>query len=151
MSKFYITTTLPYVNSDPHIGFAAEIVHADILARYHALLGEEVFFNTGTDEHGMKIYQKALAINQPIQEYVDNSAKAFQELKKSLNLSYDKFTRTTDSEHIVAAQEFWRLCEQNGDIYKYRKSSKMLISASTSPEEILKLAEKSKIKNLKIV
>ena len=56
--KFYVTTTLPYINSEPHIGFAREIVQADVLARFHRYLGDEVFFNTGTDEHGLKIYQK---------------------------------------------------------------------------------------------
>ncbi|MCX6730048.1 MAG: class I tRNA ligase family protein, partial [Candidatus Portnoybacteria bacterium] len=59
-NKFYITTTLPYVNAEPHIGFALEIIQADVIARYHALKGDEVFFNTGTDEHGLKIYQKAI-------------------------------------------------------------------------------------------
>ncbi len=60
MNKFYITTTLPYVNAEPHLGFAMEIVQADIVARYHKLLGETVIFNTGTDEHGAKIYRAAL-------------------------------------------------------------------------------------------
>ncbi|MFH1318738.1 MAG: class I tRNA ligase family protein, partial [Candidatus Omnitrophota bacterium] len=60
MNKFYITTTLPYVNAEPHIGFAAEIIRADVLARYKRQQGSEVFFNTGTDEHGLKIYRKAL-------------------------------------------------------------------------------------------
>lgn len=59
-NKFYITTTLPYVNAPPHIGFALEIVQADVIARYHSILGDDVFFNTGTDEHGLKVYQKAL-------------------------------------------------------------------------------------------
>ena len=59
-NKFYITTTLPYVNASPHIGFALEIVQADVIARYRSLSGDEVFFNTGTDEHGLKIYQKAI-------------------------------------------------------------------------------------------
>ncbi|MCX6743948.1 MAG: class I tRNA ligase family protein, partial [Candidatus Parcubacteria bacterium] len=67
---FYITTTLPYVNSDPHIGFAAEIVRADIIARYQRTLGKEVFFNTGTDEHGQKIYNKALESGKDPQAYV---------------------------------------------------------------------------------
>ena len=60
MNKFYITTTLPYVNAEPHLGFAMEIVQADIIARYHRLIGDEVIFNTGTDEHGIKIYRAAL-------------------------------------------------------------------------------------------
>lgn len=119
MSKgFYITTTLPYVNSDPHIGFAMEIIRADCLARYHRLAGEEVFFNTGTDEHGQKIYQKALAENKKTQKYVDEYAAKFGRLKKALNLSYDNFIRTTDEHHVKAAQEFWRRVDKNGYIYK---------------------------------
>lgn len=117
-NSFYITTTLPYVNAKPHLGFALEIVHADIIARYHRLLDEEVFFNTGTDEHGMKIYQKARQCQKDTQEYVDEYAKEFDKLKEILNLSYNKFTRTTDKQHIKAAQEFWKLCYENGDIEK---------------------------------
>jgi methionyl-tRNA synthetase len=115
---FYITTTLPYVNSDPHVGFAMEIIRADIIARYKRLMGHEVFFNTGTDEHGIKIYQKAIENNEDPQTYVDRYAEEFKKLKESLNLSYTNFIRTTDPYHIKAAQEFWKVCEANGDIYK---------------------------------
>ncbi len=117
--KFYITTTLPYVNAEPHIGFALEIVQADIIARYHKLLGDDVFFNTGTDEHGLKIYRKALEEGKDPQKYVDEYAEKFRNLKKALNLSDDlHFIRTTDEHHKKAAQEFWKLCDKNGDIYK---------------------------------
>lgn len=116
--KFYITTTLPYVNAEPHIGFALEIVQADAIARYHEGLGEEVFFNFGTDEHGQKIYKKALEAKKDPQEYADEYAKKFDALKKALNLSYNHFIRTTDPHHLKAAQEFWKLCLENGDIYK---------------------------------
>ncbi len=117
-NNFYITTTLPYVNAEPHIGFALEIVRADALARLHRLLGETVFFNTGTDEHGLKIYRKAQESGQTPQDYVDEYAAKFDLLKHGLNLSYNNFIRTTDQNHIEAAQEFWRRCDQNGDIYK---------------------------------
>ncbi|MFA5961108.1 MAG: methionine--tRNA ligase [Parcubacteria group bacterium] len=117
-NKFYITTTLPYVNAKPHIGFAKEIVEADVLARFHREQGEEVFFNTGTDEHGQKIYQKAIELGMDAQSYCDSVVPEFDKLKASLNLSYDNFIRTTDAEHIKAVQEFWKLCEKNGDIYK---------------------------------
>ena len=116
--NFYITTTLPYVNADPHIGFALEIVQADVLARLHRQLGEEVIFNTGTDEHGQKIFEAAKNAGQEVQEYVDHYAQSFEKLKSSLNLSYDNFIRTTDAHHIAAAQEMWRRCEKAGDIYK---------------------------------
>lgn len=116
---FYITTTLPYVNADPHIGFALEIVQADILARYRALLGDDVFFNTGTDEHGIKIYRKAEEGKKDTQAYVDEYAEKFKSLKEKLHLFPDlHFIRTTDEKHKLAAQMFWLRCEAQGDIYK---------------------------------
>ncbi|MFA6427378.1 MAG: methionine--tRNA ligase [Candidatus Magasanikbacteria bacterium] len=118
MKNYYITTTLPYVNAKPHIGFALEIVQADAIARYHRLLGETVVFNTGTDEHGIKIYRKALDEGKEPQQYVDEYAAKFDALKQSLNLSYTNFIRTTDEHHVKAAQEFWMKCHEKGDIYK---------------------------------
>lgn len=114
----YLTTTLPYVNADPHIGFATEVIEADALARYWRLNGHEVFFNTGTDEHGQKVSQKADAESRDRQEYVDHYASEFKKLKDALCLSYDNFIRTTDADHKAAAQEMWRRCAQKGDIYK---------------------------------
>mgnify|MGYP001608059764 CR=1 FL=1 len=116
--KFYITTTAPYVNSDPHIGFALEIIQADVIARYHSLLGESVFFNTGTDEHGKKIYEKALEAGKNPQDYVDEYAAKFDNLKKGLNLSYNSFWRSTHPNHIKAAQEIWNRVKANGYIEK---------------------------------
>lgn len=114
----YYTTTLPYVNADPHIGFALEMVQADIIARYARQEGREVFFNTGTDEHGLKIYRKALEEGKEPQAYVDEYAARFNRLKAKLNVSYDNFIRTTDAHHVSAAQEFWKRCKAHGDIYK---------------------------------
>ncbi len=127
MAKFYLTTTLPYINSEPHIGFALEIVRADALARSRRLAGDEVFFNTGTDEHGLKIWRKAESQGLGVQEYCDKLATSFKELKDLLNLSYDNFIRTTDAKHQAAAQEFWRRCEANGDIYKKQYSVKYCV------------------------
>jgi methionyl-tRNA synthetase len=119
MSKnYYLTTTLPYVNADPHIGFALEIVQADVLARYHRLLGDEVIFNTGTDEHGQKIFQKAAEEGMDPKAYCDQYAAKFHALKETLDLTYTNFIRTTDAHHVAAAQEFWRRCKAAGDIYK---------------------------------
>ena len=119
MKTFYITTTLPYVNSDPHVGFAMEIIRADVIVRTKKLQGLEVFFNTGTDEHGSKIYQKALEIGKDPQEYVDEWAQKFKGLIDLLQISPDvHFVRTTDEHHIKAAQEFWKICDKNGFIYK---------------------------------
>lgn len=119
MSKnFYITTTLPYVNSDPHIGFALEIVGADSIARYRRLLGNDVFFTTGTDEHGQKIWEASQKEDREVKEYVDHYSSQFEKLKQALNISNDAFIRTTDKNHILAAQEIWKRCDKNGDIYK---------------------------------
>lgn len=127
-NKFYLTTTLPYVNAAPHIGFALEIIEADVIARYQEkILGKEVVFNTGTDEHGQKIYEKALENQIDPKEYCDQWASKFANLKKLLNLNFNHFIRTTDEKHIVAAQEFWRLCAQNGDIYKAKYKVKYCV------------------------
>ena len=115
----YLTTTLPYVNADPHIGFALEMVQADILVRYRKLLGDEVFFNTGTDEHGQKIYEAAKKAGKEPQAYVDEYAAKFRSLKEKLNLHRElHFIRTTDPHHVSAAQEIWRRCLAKGDIEK---------------------------------
>jgi len=115
---FYITTTLPYVNAKPHVGFALELIQTDVIARYHRMIGDEVVFNTGTDEHGLKIFQKAAEEGMEPQEYVDVYASSFNTLKSALNVSWTKFIRTTDPNHKQAAQEFWKRCATNGDIYK---------------------------------
>ncbi len=120
MSKtFYITTTLPYVNADPHVGFAMEIIRADVIARAKKLQGFEVFFNTGTDEHGAKIYERAKELGKDPQDFVDELAEKFRGLIFLLQISPDvHFVRTTDEVHIKAAQAFWKACDQNGYIYK---------------------------------
>ncbi|KKR70461.1 MAG: Methionine-tRNA ligase [Candidatus Nomurabacteria bacterium GW2011_GWB1_40_7] len=117
-NSFYITTTIPYVNADPHIGFALELVQTDAIARYQRFLGKDVFFSTGTDEYGQKIWEASIKEGKNVQDYVDYYAQKFLELKEILNLSYDNFIRTTSPEHLKAAQEFWRLCDTKGDIYK---------------------------------
>ena len=119
MKKFYITTTLPYVNAEPHVGFAMELIRADALARFKKLQGYEVFFNTGTDEHGQKLLKDAEKVGKDIKEYVDGYAETFRGLKDLLGISDDvHFIRTTDEHHVKAAQDFWKICEKNGYIYK---------------------------------
>jgi len=115
---FYITTTIPYVNAEPHIGFALELVQSDAVARYKRLIGKDVFFSTGTDEHGQKIWEASQKENKDVQDYVDFYSQKFLDLKDLLNLSHDNFIRTTSSLHTKAAQEFWHLCDKKGDIYK---------------------------------
>jgi methionyl-tRNA synthetase len=116
--SFYITTTIPYVNADPHIGFALELVQSDAIARYQRLIGNDVFFSTGTDEHGQKIFEASERDGKSVQDFVDHYAQRFLDLKNILNLSNDNFIRTTSEGHIKAAQEMWRLCNAKGDIYK---------------------------------
>lgn len=120
--RLYLTTTLPYVNADAHLGHVLEFVQADILVRYNRLIGKEVFFNIGTDEHGQKIWKKALEAGREPQEFADFYAARFRALMDSLHLATDdpnfNFIRTTDEHHIKAAQEFWRRCDTAGDIYK---------------------------------
>ncbi len=114
----YLTTTLPYVNADPHIGFALEVVQADALARSWRLQNEEVFFNIGTDEYGQKILQAATKAGEDVQAYVDRYAEEVRKLEGALDLSIDGFIRTTDARHMKAAQEMWKRCDASGDIYK---------------------------------
>ncbi|MDO8183717.1 MAG: methionine--tRNA ligase [bacterium] len=120
VKKTYLTTTLPYVNADPHIGFALELVQADIMARTKRLRGEEVFFNTGTDEHGLKIYRAAEAAGLLPQDYVDGYAQRYVELQTVLNISTDAFIRTTAPVHIAATQELWRRCEKDIEKKKFK-------------------------------
>ena len=117
--SFYITTTLPYANSDPHIGFAMEIIRADVIARAKKLEGYEVFFNTGIDEHGAKLLAASVAMGMDVQDYVDLYAGKFKRLKEVLGILDDvNFIRTTNTHHILAAQKFWARCNDNGYIYK---------------------------------
>ena len=117
--KFYITTTLPYVNDAPHIGFALEMIQADVLARYARAKGSDVFFLTGTDEHGIKI-QKTAAQKEISPKKLSNiNSKKFKELKKALNLSWNEFIRTTDSKkHWPGVFKLWDALVKSGDIYK---------------------------------
>ena len=124
---FYLTTTLPYVNSDPHVGFAMEIIRADVVVRHRRAKGDEVFFNTGTDEHGAKIYENAVKTDTALQAYVDGYAEKFKQLIQTLNISEINFIRTTDAKHVKAAEELWRRCNANGYIYKKTYQSKYCV------------------------
>ncbi len=116
---FYITTTLPYINAEPHIGFAMEIIRADVLARYKKLQGYDVFFNTGTDEHGKKIWESAQKAGIETKIFADGLSEKFKQLQSKLDLYNDiAFIRTTDESHIKSAQDFWKVVDANGYIYK---------------------------------
>src|SRR3989339_244377 len=117
-SKFYVTTAIAYVNAAPHIGFAMEIIQADCLARYHRARGEDVWFLTGTDEHGTKIQQTAKKFEMTPQELADKNAPLFEKLAKDWNLSNDDFIRTSSARHKKGAAEIWKKLVEVGDIYK---------------------------------
>ena len=121
--KFYATTSIIYTNADPHIGFALELIQADVLARLHRSKGDDVFFLTGTDEHGSKIQKAAADAGQDPDKFVDGIVEKVQEMVTLLNISNDDFIRTTDTErHIPTAQDIWKLIEGNDDFYmkKYK-------------------------------
>ena len=123
-NKKYITTTLPYVNAEPHIGHALEFVQADAISRFfrYKLGKENVFFNVGTDEHGQKIWNTAQEEGLELQEFVDKYSHRFADFCKLFFVEYDNFYRTSSEEHIKIAQKFWKECDAKGDIYKKKYS-----------------------------
>ncbi|HVT75111.1 MAG TPA: methionine--tRNA ligase [Candidatus Paceibacterota bacterium] len=137
MSKtFYITTTLPYVNAEPHMGHALEFVRADIIARWKKIQGYEVFFNTGTDEHGLKILKASKAANVSPKEYADTYSDHFREVLRLLGVSDDVvFTRTTDAGHESATQEFWKRVQAKGYIYKKNYQTKYCVACEEAKTE----------------
>jgi len=117
-NKFYITTAIDYVNAEPHVGHAYQKVIADVLARYHKILGEDVFLLTGTDEHGQKIARSAESEKLTEKQFVDKMSAKFKDSWKQLNVDFDRFIRTTDNDHEKGVQEFIKILEKKGDIYK---------------------------------
>ncbi len=130
---FYLTTTLPYVNVSLHMGHALEFVRADTIVRYKKLLGFDVYFNTGTDEHGMKIYEKAKEGGMTALEFVDRGFVTFKEQLKMFGVdeSIIHYIRTTDKNHEKAAQEFWKRVSLNGYIYKKTYEAKYCIGCES--------------------
>ncbi len=118
MKKFYITTPIYYANAKPHIGHAYTTVAADVLARFHKMQGEKVFFLTGLDEHGLKIQRIAEKTGKNPQEFVDGISEEFKNLWKKLNIQYDSFIRTTDQKHKKAVQKALQGLYEKGSIYK---------------------------------
>ena len=116
--KFYITTPIYYPSANFHIGHCYTTIIADAIARYKRLTGYDVFYLTGTDEHGLKIQKKAEEAGVTPQEYVDEIVGNAKDLWKSLNISYDKFIRTTDKEHVECVQKIFKKLYDQGDIYK---------------------------------
>ena len=119
MARFYVTTPIYYINAQPHVGHASTTILADAIARSRRLLGDDVFFLTGTDEHGQKVERAAQKAGKPPQEFADEMAETFfRQMCRDLNISNDDFIRTTEPRHHQASQEIWRRVAANGDIYK---------------------------------
>jgi methionyl-tRNA synthetase len=114
--NYYVCTSIPYVNGEPHIGFAMELLMADVLARAARQQGKQVIFSTGTDEHGSKVAEKAESLGLKPQAFTDQISKTFQDLQKTLNVQSDRFIRTTSAEHEKRAQTIWKALK--ADIYK---------------------------------
>jgi methionyl-tRNA synthetase len=117
---FYITTAISYPNGRPHIGHAYEVIATDAIARYQRLAGRDVFFMTGTDEHGLKMAQKARELGVEPRALADEMSSYFREMDDELNISYDRFIRTTEPAHHAASHALWRAMVANGDIYPGR-------------------------------
>ncbi len=115
--SFYITTAIAYPNGVPHIGHAYEAIATDALARFQRLDGKDVFFLTGTDEHGLKMIQTAELEKLPTLEVATRNALRFKEMDQRLNVSFDRFIRTTEEQHHRSSQEIWQRMADNGDIY----------------------------------
>jgi len=117
-NKFYVTTPIYYPNDIPHLGHAYTTIAGDVLARWHRLKGSDVFFLTGTDEHGRKIEKTAQDHKQKPKEFLDQIVPKFKEAWTKLNISYDRFIRTTDKDHEKVVQDILQKVYDNGDIYK---------------------------------
>ena len=126
-NKFYITTAIAYASSKPHIGNAYDIVLADMIARYKRAQGFDVFFMTGSDEHGQKIEEKAKAAGITPKEYVDKAAAQIKAVWDSMNTTYDKFIRTTDADHEAAVSAIFKKLYEQGDIYKSEYEGKYCV------------------------
>lgn len=119
MARYYLTTTIPYVNAAPHLGHALEFVQADTVACYHRLAGDEVYFLSGTDENAIKNVKAAEKSEIPIKDFVEQNSKLFQELLSALDITCDQFIRTTEERHVKGVQALWRATKRD-DLYKKR-------------------------------
>ena len=114
--KFYITCAIPYVNAAPHIGHALEFIQGDVIARYHALLGEDTRLLSGGDENALKNVQAAEKAGLPVQEFIDSNTEKFHSLTKALGCRFDVWQKGSDVDHhFSASQQLWKLCQK--DIY----------------------------------
>lgn len=128
-NKFYITTAIPYVNSDPHIGHALEFIQTDAIKRFHQLLGKATFLSTGADENSLKNVQAADEERISTKQLCDKYSARFKEIMELLNLSFDSFMRSSSKEHLIGSQKLWELCKK--DIYKKKYRGLYCIGCET--------------------
>jgi methionyl-tRNA synthetase len=140
MGAYYVTTAIPYVNAEPHLGFALELVQADVFARFHRLRGDDTRFLTGTDENSLTNVLAAERAGVPVRALVDRHAARFQELTSVLGVSNDDFIRTaTDPRHVAGARRFWQACATRGDVYRrpYRGAYCVRCERFVAPDELV--------------
>jgi methionyl-tRNA synthetase len=118
MKNYYVTTAIPYVNAKPHVGHALEFVQADVISRYHKLLGNKTILLSGGDENALKNVQAAEKANEDVGVFVDKNSKLFEDLAKALNVKFDVFQKGSAPNHYKSSQDLWNRCSENGDIYK---------------------------------
>lgn len=118
MDRYFLTTAIYYINDKPHLGSVSEIIAADFVARFQRKLGKQVLFSTGTDEHSQKVERTALAMGQPVEQYTAMAAASWKALFDRLGISYSRFIRTTDADHMKVVQEMFQKLYDQGDIYK---------------------------------
>jgi methionyl-tRNA synthetase len=118
MDRFFLTTAIYYINDKPHLGSVSETIAADFVARYQRKLGKQVLFSTGTDEHSQKVERTALSMGKPVEEYTTAAAAIWKTLFDRLGISYSRFIRTTDADHMKVVQDMFQKLYDSGDIYK---------------------------------
>jgi methionyl-tRNA synthetase len=118
MDRYFLTTAIYYINDKPHLGSVSETIAADFIARYQRKLGKQVLFSTGTDEHSQKVERTALAMGQPVEQYTAAAAASWKTLFDRLGISYSRFIRTTDADHVKVVQDMFQKLYDKGDIYK---------------------------------
>jgi methionyl-tRNA synthetase len=118
MDRYFLTTAIYYINDKPHLGSVSETIAADFVARYQRKLGKQVLFSTGTDEHSQKVERRALAMGKPVEEYTTAEAASWKALFDTLGISYSRFIRTTDADHMKVVQDMFQKLYDREDIYK---------------------------------
>src|SRR5262245_31095923 len=140
MGAHYVTTAIPYVNAEPHLGFALELVQADVFARFHRLRRDDTRFLTGSDENSLTNVQAADRAGVPVRLLVDRNAARFRDLTSALAISNDDFIRTaTDPRHLAGVRRFWEACAARGDIYRrpYRGRYCVRCERFVAPDELV--------------